>query len=100
MLLAGASRFNLKPKDGVKFFFENGFVSKTGDSIAEVANLAAFLKRCPRLDKKLLGDYLSKPDNLELLDAFIGQFDFKDVRFRTLLSSYRVAQVTLHVEIH
>lgn len=42
-------------------------------------SLALFLKGCTRLDKRLLGDYISKPDNIEVLKAFIGLFDFKDV---------------------
>jgi brefeldin A-resistance guanine nucleotide exchange factor 1 len=42
-------------------------------------SLANFLKSCTRLDKRLLGDFISKPDNIELLKAFIGLFDFKGV---------------------
>jgi brefeldin A-resistance guanine nucleotide exchange factor 1 len=39
-----------------------------------------FLKGCARLDKRLLGDYISREENLPLLKAFIGLFDFRDVR--------------------
>lgn len=31
------------------------------------------------LDKRLLGDYISKPDNIDILKAFFGLFDFKNV---------------------
>lgn len=81
LLLAGASQFNQKPKDGIQYFLDNGFVSKTEDSGPNIVELAVFLRKCPRIDKRLLGDYISKPNNLDLLDAFIGQFDFKKVRF-------------------
>jgi len=43
-------------------------------------SLAGFLKTCARIDKRILGDFISKPDNLDVLEAFIGLFDFKDVR--------------------
>ena len=44
-------------------------------------SLAKFLKSSTRLDKRLLGDYLSKPDNLELLKEFMNLFEFKDVNY-------------------
>lgn len=47
-------------------------------------SLAKFLKSCTRLDKRLLGDFISKPDNIELLKAFIGLFDFKGVSAQLL----------------
>jgi len=43
-------------------------------------SLAEFLKTCARIDKRILGDFISKPDNLDVLEAFIGLFDFKNVR--------------------
>lgn len=44
-----------------------------------VKALAVFLRSNGRLDKKLLGEYISNPDNLDLLKAYIGLFDFKGV---------------------
>lgn len=41
--------------------------------------LAIFLRSNGRLDKKLLGEYISNPDRLNLLKAYIGLFDFKGV---------------------
>jgi Sec7 domain len=82
-MLAGASRFNAKPKEGIQFFVENGLIPqiKGEDGASKAQSLARFLKKCPRLDKKLLGDFLSRPDNRGVLDAFIRLFDFKEVRF-------------------
>lgn len=42
-------------------------------------SLANFLKSCTRLDKRLLGDYISRPESLEVLKAFMQLLDFKDV---------------------
>ena len=39
-----------------------------------------FLKNTPRLDKRLLGDFISKPGNTDILNAFMKLFDFKEVR--------------------
>lgn len=80
-MLTGATRFNTKPKEGIQFFMENGLIPKDDEEDASKArSLARFLKRCPRLDKKLLGDFLSRPDNLDILDAFIQLFDFREVK--------------------
>lgn len=49
-------------------------------SVPRPRSLAEFLKTCARVDKRILGDFISKPDNLDVLEAFIGLFDFKDVR--------------------
>lgn len=76
----GASRFNAKPKNGVAFLEENRLIyADLSLEITKPRSLATFLKNCTRLDKRLLGDYISKPDNIEVLKAFIGLFDFKDV---------------------
>jgi hypothetical protein len=78
ILLAGASRFNVKPKTGLAFLEENGLLTSE-PGLPRSKAIASLLKNSPRLDKKLLGDYLSRPDNIEILTAFIGMFDFKDV---------------------
>lgn len=78
LVLTGAAKFNSKPKLGISFLEENGLVY-FDDSEPRTRSLAKFLKSCTRLDKRLLGDYISKPDNVELLKEFFGLFDFKDV---------------------
>lgn len=78
LVLTGAAKFNSKPKLGISFLEENGLIY-FDDSEPRTRSLAKFLKSCTRLDKRLLGDYISKPDNVELLKEFFGLFDFKDV---------------------
>ena len=74
LLLTGAARFNKGPKTGIAFLKEHGFINDTPES------LAMFLKNTPRLDKRLLGDFISKPSNTDILNAFMTLFDFKEVR--------------------
>jgi brefeldin A-resistance guanine nucleotide exchange factor 1 len=81
LILTGAARFNSKPKTGLAFLEENGLIyADLSPDVSKARSLATFLKGCTRLDKRLLGDYISKPENIEILKAFIGLFDFKDVR--------------------
>jgi brefeldin A-resistance guanine nucleotide exchange factor 1 len=94
-ILAGAARFNAKPKDGLAFLEAQGFIDASGkNGETRAQSIAKFLKDCPRLDKKLLGDYISRPDNLEVLVAFINLFDFRDKSIaealRELLETFRL----------
>ena len=80
LILTGAARFNSKPKTGLTFLEENGLIyTDLSPEISKAQSLATFLKGCTRIDKRLLGDYISKPENIEILKAFIGLFDFKNV---------------------
>ncbi|KAL4065359.1 hypothetical protein V8B97DRAFT_2022848 [Scleroderma yunnanense] len=93
LVLTGAAKFNSKPKLGVAFLEENGLIY-ANNSEPRPRSLAKFLKSCTRLDKRLLGDYISKPDNVDLLKEFIGLFDFKDKpiadAMREMLATFRL----------
>ncbi|KAL5635177.1 hypothetical protein ACGC1H_003018 [Rhizoctonia solani] len=112
LVLTAAQKFNEKPKKGVAFMLENGLVDakveeapadkpheaaqteKEPAKRADPKSLARFLKNCPRLDKKVLGEYISHLDNPELLKEFIGMFDFRGKpiadAMRELLESFRL----------
>jgi golgi-specific brefeldin A-resistance guanine nucleotide exchange factor 1 len=77
LILTGAVKFNTKPKLGIAFLEESKLVY--ADGLPRSLSLAKFLRSCPRLDKKLLGDFLSRAENLEVLDQFMGLLDFKGV---------------------
>jgi hypothetical protein len=80
LILAAAARFNAKPKTGIAFLEENHLIySDLSPGFSKADSLAVFLKGCTRLDKRLLGDYISKPENIDILKAFIGLFDFNNV---------------------
>ena len=78
-MLTGASRFNTKPKTGISFLEDNKLIY-TDPNEPRPHSLAVFLKNCTRLDKRLLGDFISRPENIDVLKAFVSLFDFKGVR--------------------
>ena len=82
LTLTGAARFNTKPKTGLAFLEENGLIyHDLSPEVSRPLSLAMFLKSCTRLDKKLLGDFISRPENIDVLKAFIGLFEFRGVSF-------------------
>lgn len=82
LILTGATRFNTKPSVGIEFLQSNGIIKSDETSGQPLpGSIAGFLKGCPRIDKKLLGDYISKPDHIEILKAFVELMSFKDVWF-------------------
>ncbi|RUS18465.1 hypothetical protein BC937DRAFT_88745 [Endogone sp. FLAS-F59071] len=93
ILLEGAARFNENPKDGIKFLKEHGIIYNNPEEDPNTS-LARFLMLTPRLNKKLMGDYLSKPQNIDILKAFIQLFDFSgkriDEALRDLLETFRL----------
>jgi brefeldin A-resistance guanine nucleotide exchange factor 1 len=98
VLVQGEIKFNIKPKDGIKFLEENGIIGpgEGPEPIAErrLKSIAHFLRSSSRLDKKLLGEYISRPDQVDLLKVFIGLFDFKGRTIadalRDLLETFRL----------
>lgn len=98
LVISAATQFNAKPKKGIAFLEENRLIytdlPENVPESAKVHNLAVFLKGCARLDKRVLGEYISREENLPLLKAFIGLIDFRGVRFgdamRILLETFRL----------
>lgn len=83
VLLIGAAMFNAKPKQGLAMLEKEGIITPDSgpgsDAEKRTRGIAKFLKQSTRLDKRELGDYISRPDQLDLLKVFIGSFDFKGV---------------------
>lgn len=83
--------FNVKPKEGVKQLAEKGFIKDASNT-----DLVAlfFFERSGRLNKKTLGEYIARPENVEILKAFINRFDFSGLRpdeaLRMLLKAFRL----------
>ncbi len=101
-ILDGASRFNAKPKDGLAFLEKKGMLDYGDASLSREERIARFLKECPRLDKKLVGDYIGRPDNVKVLEAFIKLFDFKGKpiaeALREMLESFRLPGESQQIE--
>ncbi|EJT98345.1 Sec7-domain-containing protein [Dacryopinax primogenitus] len=92
-LRAGSTLFNQKPKLGLAFFEENGFIY-TDPSEPKPLSLAKFLKTCQRLDKRVLGEYLGALGNEEILQAFLGLFAYEgkviSEALRDILETFRL----------
>ncbi|GAB7362676.1 hypothetical protein MBLNU230_g2985t1 [Neophaeotheca triangularis] len=89
-IIRGATKFNESPKGGIVFLASQGIIPDPNDA----QSVASFLKGTTRVDKKVLGEFISKKNNEGLLEAFLDQFDFKhqrlDEALRQLLNSFRL----------
>lgn len=87
LLWLALEKFNARPKDGIQFIKENKLIDNNED-------LVQFLKDNLRVDKKVLGEFLSKEENKPLREAFIRSLDFSNLRIdealRSMLEKFRL----------
>ncbi|KAK4617730.1 hypothetical protein CLAFUW4_12238 [Fulvia fulva] len=90
VIIRGATKFNESPKGGIAFLAAQGIIDDPNDPYC----VTKFLKGTTRIDKKVLGEFISKKSNEAILDAFIDLFDFQGLRvdeaLRELLNSFRL----------
>lgn len=90
VIIRGATKFNESPKGGVAFLASQGIIKDPDDPKC----IAEFVKGTTRVDKKVLGEFISKRSNEAILSAFMAQFDFRgqrvDEALRQLLHSFRL----------
>lgn len=67
LLITGTEQFNQKPKKGIQILQEKGLLSSPMDN----NELAQWLRENPRLDKKMIGEFISDRRNTDLLDSFV-----------------------------
>ncbi|CAG5122355.1 unnamed protein product, partial [Candidula unifasciata] len=86
----GTEQFNVKPSKGLQYLQEQGLLSKP----LNPAEVVTFLKENHRLDKKMIGEYISSKNNREVLEAYVQSFNFEDTRIdealRIYLESFRM----------
>ncbi|KAF3987219.1 hypothetical protein FT663_04040 [Candidozyma haemuli var. vulneris] len=91
--------FNENPKKGVAALAEKKFLEDPNDT-HELASL--LFNKSARLNKKILGEYLAKPSNTELLKEFMNLFEFAGLRvdeaLRLLLKSFRLPGESQQIE--
>ncbi|KAF7591223.1 GDP/GTP exchange factor for ARF [Aspergillus hancockii] len=89
-IIHGAQKFNEDPKAGIAYLAAQGVIENPDDP----ALVAKFLKRTTRVSKKVLGEFISKRNNEQLLDAFVELFDFSGKTvvdgLRDLLGAFRL----------
>jgi brefeldin A-resistance guanine nucleotide exchange factor 1 len=90
IIIRGATKFNEKPKAGIAFLASQGIIADPDDPKC----VAEFVKGTTRVDKKVLGEFLSKKGNEAILNEFIQLFDFTGLRLdealRLLLHAFRL----------
>lgn len=90
IIIKGATKFNESPKAGIAFLASQNVIENSDDPRA----VAKFFKGTTRLDKRVLGEYISKRSNEALLTAFLETFDFAGLRvdeaLRQLLNTFRL----------
>lgn len=89
--LEGVRQFNQKPKKGISYFVENGFIELESER-----DIAVFLLETDALDKSQIGEYLGDgaDRNIAIMHAFVDEMDFKATDFvdalRRFLQAFRL----------
>ncbi|KAK0190769.1 hypothetical protein F5146DRAFT_1137595 [Armillaria mellea] len=89
-LLEGIKKFNYKPKHGVQFLIETGFIPSK-----DPRDIASFLLNTDGLTKAMIGEYLGEGDqeNIDIMHAFVDSLDFAGSLFvdalRLFLQKFR-----------
>ncbi|XP_065602290.1 Golgi-specific brefeldin A-resistance guanine nucleotide exchange factor 1 isoform X1 [Cyrtonyx montezumae] len=84
LLITGTEQFNQKSKKGIQFLQEKNLLA-TPINNNEVAR---WLRENPRLDKKMIGEFVSDRKNIDLLESFVGTFSFQGLRLDEALRLY------------
>ncbi|KAI0326659.1 hypothetical protein GY45DRAFT_1258565 [Cubamyces sp. BRFM 1775] len=84
-LLEGIKKFNFKPKRGIDFFIETGFISSREPKV-----IAQFLLETDGLNKAAIGEYLGEGDeeNIAIMHAFVDLLDLSNMPFVDALRSF------------
>ncbi|ETW82422.1 hypothetical protein HETIRDRAFT_108770 [Heterobasidion irregulare TC 32-1] len=85
MLLEGVKKFNLKPKRGLQFLLETGFIlSKAPQDVTR------FLLHTDGLSKSMIGEYLGEGDeeNIATMYTFVNMLDLRSMPFVDALHVY------------
>ncbi|QMW45171.1 hypothetical protein G4B11_008591 [Aspergillus flavus] len=89
-IIHGAQKFNEDPKGGIAYLAAQGVVENPDDP----TSVANFLRQTTRISKKVLGEFISKRNNEQLLDAFVDLLDFSGKTvvdgLRDLLGAFRL----------
>lgn len=90
VIIRGATKFNENPQSGIAFLSSEGIIDNRDD----VHSVVKFLRGTTRISKSVLGEFISKKSNEQILEAFLDLFDFSgkrvDEALRDLLNSFRL----------
>jgi brefeldin A-resistance guanine nucleotide exchange factor 1 len=90
IIIKGASKFNENPKAGIAFLATQGVIQNPENPM----DIAEFIKGTTRIDKKVLGEFISKKTNEDILKEFMKLLNFAGKRIdeavRELLGTFRL----------
>ncbi len=92
LLIKATELFNNdKIKDSLNFLKVNGIIPEEPQPV----DIARYLHQAPRINKKLLGEYLSKPKNFDILKCYVDMFVWADrlridEALRVMLEKFRL----------
>ncbi|XP_055856170.1 Golgi-specific brefeldin A-resistance guanine nucleotide exchange factor 1 [Episyrphus balteatus] len=86
VLTQGTELFNQRPEKGIQYLQENGILN----TVLDPKEVVLLLRENPGLDKKMIGEYISKKKNVEskILQNFVESFDFTGLRVDQALRLY------------
>lgn len=86
IITQGTEFFNQKPEKGIQYLQENGILNEALDP----KEVAAFLRANPGLDKKQIGEFITKKKSEEagILECFVQSFNFTNLRIDSALRLY------------
>ncbi|XP_054008393.1 Golgi-specific brefeldin A-resistance guanine nucleotide exchange factor 1 [Hylaeus anthracinus] len=92
-LVLGTEKFNENPREGIAKLTEHNLLGGSPGN-PDPEKVAKFLKENPGLDKKAIGEYISKKENKNVLNCFVHNFDLRNTRIdqalRLYLESFRL----------
>lgn len=92
-LFLGTEKFNENPREGIAKLTEHGLLGDTAGH-PDPEKIAKLLRENPGLDKKAIGEYISKKENKNILNYFVHNFDLRNTRIdqalRLYLESFRL----------
>ncbi|CAO3687700.1 unnamed protein product [Rhizopus stolonifer] len=85
LLQEGVRQFNWKPKNGITFLCNHGFLERNNPR-----NVALFLLNTDSLNKTVIGEYLGEheAENIAIMHAFVDEMDFSQMNFTDALRSF------------
>ncbi|CAB0044114.1 unnamed protein product [Trichogramma brassicae] len=87
LLAIGAEKFNESPREGIAKLTEYGLLGGTPGH-PDPNEIAKFLRENPTLDKKQIGEYISKKENGNVLQAFVNSFNWSNTRLDVAVRQY------------
>lgn len=92
LIIQSTDLFNSSPSKAIQFLKDNKIFSQ--ETVLYNAQLIEYLKDTQLLDKKIIGEYLTKKKNLSILEQFVDSFNFNGLRIdealRMFLEAFRL----------